>query len=103
MRVSMSPRGSFIAMILVSSPARLDEARDHAPVAQLAHGDARHLHLAIEAARPARHLAAVAHAHDRAVARQLRESQARLEALLHRTRLVVGEREQTLPPAGVFL
>src|SRR5271165_1956781 len=103
MRVSMSPRGSFIAMILVSSPARLDEARDHAPVAQLAHGDARHLHLAVEAARPARHLAAVAHADDRAVAGQRREPQARLETLLHRTRLVVGDGEQALAPAGELL
>src|SRR5271166_2038620 len=93
MRVSMSPRGSFTAMMVASSPARLHQARDKASVAQFAERNARHLHLAIEAARPARHLAAVAHAHDRAVARQLRESQARLEALLHRTRLVVGERE----------
>src|SRR5208282_2652347 len=103
MRVSISPRGSFIAMILASSPARLDQARNQALVAQFAQRDARHLHLAVEAARPAGHLATIAHANDRAVARQRREADARLEALLHRTRLVVGDVEQALAAGGEFL
>src|SRR5208337_884180 len=103
MRVSMSPRGSFITMTLDSSPARLDQAGDQALVAQFANRDARHLHLAVEAARTAGHLAAVAHAHDGAVARQRRQPEAGLEALLHRPRLVVGDVEQALAPAGEFL
>src|SRR5271165_2554963 len=100
MRVSMSPRGSFIAMIVGSSPARVDEARDLAPVAQLAHGDSRHFHLAVVAARTAGHFAAIAHPRDRAVARQRRQPDARLETLLHCTRLVVGDVEETFSPAG---
>src|SRR5271165_1560522 len=96
MRVSMSPSGSFTAMILASSPARLHEPRDQALVAQFPKRDARHLHFAIKAARTSRHFATIAHAVGRAVARQLGELQTRLEALLHRTRLVVGDVEQTL-------
>src|SRR5580692_8293856 len=103
MRVSISPRGSFVAMISASSPARLDEARNQALIAKLAERDARHLHLAIVAARPAGHLAAIAHANDRAVARQRRKADARLETLLHRTRLIVGDIEQALAPGGEFL
>src|SRR5271165_103263 len=102
-RVSMSPRGSFTAMILLLSPARLDQARDEALVAEFTQGDARHLHLAIVAARTAGHFAAVAHADDRAVARKRSEPEARLEALLHRTAVVVGDVEQPLPPAGELL
>src|SRR5271157_3898254 len=87
MRVNMSPSGSFTAMILASSPARLDQARDQALVAQFTKRDARHFHLAVETARTPGHLAAVAHTDDGAVARQRGELQTRLEALLHRTRL----------------
>src|ERR1700722_18006013 len=100
MRGSISPRGSFVAMIFASSPARLDEARNQALIAKLAQRDARHLHLAIEATRPASHLAAIAHANDRAVARQRREADARLESLLHRTRLIIGDAQQALAAGG---
>src|SRR5277367_4922613 len=103
MRVSISPRGSFIAMIVASSPARLDETGNQALIAQFAERDARHPHLAIETARPSCHFTTIAHANDRAVARQRREPDARLEALLHRTRLVVGDVEQTLSAGGEFL
>src|SRR5271154_2433330 len=65
MRVSISPRGSFIAMILASSPARLDQARYQALIAKFTQRDARHLHLAIVTARPSGHLATIAHAPDR--------------------------------------
>src|SRR5271155_4614870 len=103
MRVSMSPRGSFIAMIVASSPARLDQARNQALIAQFPQRDARHLHLAIEAARPPGHLATIAHANDRAVTRQRRKADARLEALLHRTRLIIGEVEQAVAAGGELL
>src|SRR5271165_1336542 len=101
MRVSMSPRGSFTS--LSSSPTRLDQAGNQALVAQFAHRDARHLHLAVEAARPAGHFATIANANDRAVAGQRREPDARFETLFHRTRLVVGDVEQALAPTGEFL
>src|SRR5882757_8514920 len=103
MRVSISPRGSFIAMIVASSPARLDQAWNQALIAKFAQRDARHLHLAIIAARPSGHLATIAHANDRAVARQRRKTDARLEALLHRTRLIVGEVQQALAAGGELL
>src|ERR1700722_6943466 len=103
MRVSISPRGSFVAMISASSPARLDEARDQALIPKLAERDARHLHLAIEATRPPGHLAAIAHANDRAVARQRRETDARFESPLHRARLIIGEVQQALTPCGELL
>src|SRR5271157_1327259 len=102
MRVSMSPRGSLTDIDPSSLPARFDEARDEALVAELPDGDARHLHLAIEPARAAGHLTAVSNANRGAVARQRRQLDARLETLLHRTRLVVGDFEQTPAPADVF-
>src|SRR5271166_2243367 len=74
MRVSMSPRGSLTDIDPSSLPARFDEARDEALVAELPD----------------------------AVARQRRQLDARLETLLHRTRLVVGDFEQTPAPADVF-
>src|SRR5262249_15910822 len=72
-------------------------------VAKLTQRDARHLHLAIEAARPAGHLATIAHADDRAVPRQRRKTDARLEALLHRARLVVGDIKQPFAATGELL
>src|SRR5580692_2203279 len=103
MRVSISPRGSFVAMIFASSPARLDQARYQALIAEFAERDARHLHLAIIAARPSGHLATIAHANDRAVARQRGKPYARLEPLFHRKRLIVGDVKETLTPGGEFL
>src|ERR1700753_4258407 len=103
MRVSISPSGSFVAMIFASSPARLDQARYQALIAKFTQRDARHLHLAIVGARPASHLAAITHANDRAVARQRRETDARLEALLHRPRSIIGKVEQALAAGGELL
>src|SRR5918997_6162605 len=111
MRVSMSPRGSFID-IAASSPARLDEARDQALRAELPERDPRHAELAVGGARATRDLAAVADAGASAVARQRGERQARLEALLHRPRLVVRDAQKLRalhlellhqPPAAVVL
>src|SRR5258708_17405016 len=78
-RVSISPNGSFTDMIR-PSPARLDQTRDEALRPQFPQRDARHLHLAIIAARTAGDFATVANAHGRGVARQFRQFEARLEA-----------------------
>src|SRR6185437_6720796 len=69
MRAIRSPIGSFNCM-RPSSPARLQQARNQALGAELAQRDAAELVLAEEAARPAGHLAAVADARRRRVARQ---------------------------------
>src|ERR1700755_428116 len=103
MRVSISPSGSFIAMTLPSSPARLDEAWNQALIAKFAQRNARHLHLAIDTARPSRHFTTIAHANDRAVSWQRREADPRLEALFHRTRLIVGEVKQAFATGGELL
>src|SRR5215207_1420172 len=94
MRAIMSPSGSFKAIDRSSSPARLEQARNHALRAEVAEGDAGKLVLAVKRARPSRHLAAVADAVRRGVARQLRELQGRGEPLLHRPVLVAGDRFQ---------
>src|SRR5215510_10080481 len=72
MRAIRSPSGSVKAM-RPSSPARLQQARDQALGSELAQRDAAHPVLAVIGARPAGDLAAVAHAVDRRVARQLGE------------------------------
>src|SRR3954467_5903170 len=59
MRAIRSPIGSFSCM-RSSSPARLQEAGNEALGAEIAERDARQLVLAINRARPAGHLAAVA-------------------------------------------
>src|SRR5438105_14329636 len=73
-------------------PARLDQARYQPLGAELPKSNARELVLAIEAARPARHLASVADPRRRRVARQLSEFQHRRKALLHRPLLVARDR-----------
>src|SRR5688500_6515888 len=93
MRVSMSPSGSFIN-ISSSSPARLHQARDLAAIAHGAQGDTAHLELAVEAARPAGHLAAVAETGRRRVPRQLGKLQPRREAVLLAQALVYRRRLQ---------
>src|ERR1700734_4131702 len=93
MRVSMSPNGSFTAMIL-SSPARLHEAWNEALVAEIAQRDTAHPHLAIIAARATRHFATVANAHRGAIARQRGKPDARFETLFHRQLFIVGEVQQ---------
>src|SRR5690349_2649898 len=93
MRVMRSPTGSF-RFISVPSPARLDHARDLTVGGQFAERDARELELAIEAARTARQLAAIADARGRRVARQLRELEARCVTLFQRQIFVERSRFQ---------
>src|SRR3712207_1767016 len=69
MRVSISPRGSFMDMRPSPLPARLHEAGDEALRPEFPERDARQAELAIDRARPARHLAAVADARRVRVAR----------------------------------
>src|SRR5215203_3646562 len=102
-RVSMSPTGSLIAIVAAPLPARLHEARDQPFRAELPERDARHAELAVIRARPAGHLAAIADAGRVAVARDLRQPKACLEALLHGLRLVVGNAEEPLALALVLL
>src|SRR6478672_5349527 len=91
MRVSMSPRGSVIA-ILKPLPARLGYARDQALIGQLPEHDPRQAELAVISARPAGQLAAVANPGGVPVARQLGHLQARDQALGLVLRLVVRDR-----------
>src|SRR5471030_1948704 len=98
-RAIMSPMGSLTD--ISPSPARLDHAGDLPRRRQLAKRDTRHLELAIESARPAGEQAAVADAHLGGVARQLGELQPRGEALFQRQVLIVGDRLQSVPLAGV--
>src|SRR5216683_567720 len=86
-----------------SLPARLDQARDQPPGAEIAQRDARQPELAIVAARPARDLAAIADAGRGRVARQLRELERRREPLLHRLVLVARNRFQAGTPARILL
>src|SRR5687768_8025606 len=102
MRVSISPNGSLID-IGVSLPARLHEAGDQALRAEFPQGDARHAELAVIGARPARDLAAIADAGRIGVAREFRQLQARLEALLHGFPLVIGDGEEPLALGRILL
>src|SRR6202034_3033991 len=86
-----------------SSPARLDEARDQTLRPEVAERDAAHLELAIVGARAPRHLAAIADARARGVARQLGELQRRREPLFHRQRLVAGDLLEPQAPPGNLL
>src|SRR5580698_8271638 len=70
MRASRSPSGSFIGIARPSLPARLQQARDQPFRAEIPQRDARQLVLAIVAARSAGHLATVADAGGRRIARQ---------------------------------
>src|SRR5262245_48108601 len=103
MRVIISPIGSFKFMRRHSSPARLDQAGDQPLGAELPDRDAAHLKLAIVRARTPGHLATVADARGRAVARQRRELQRGLEALLQRPGLVVDDRLEARTLAGILL
>src|ERR1700736_2874659 len=93
MRVSISPSGSLIA-ISPSLPARLHEPGHHAPRPEIAKRDTAHPELAVDAAWPSGDLATQAHSSRAAIARQLGELDATLEALLGRLRLVLGHRLQ---------
>src|SRR5713226_895207 len=113
MRVSISPRGSLIDMVRLSSPARFEHAGDLPGRGQLAHRDARQLELAVIAARTPGQGAAVAQPCLRAVARQLGELKLRLETVFRRRIAVAGDRLEPHPAgrqllgqlgaAGVFL
>src|SRR5258708_39585590 len=103
MRAIMSPSGSFTAMARTSSPARLDQARDQPLRAEVPKRDARKLQLAIEAARPTRHLTTIADAGRRRVAWKLRELERRREPLLHRAVLVARDRPEPSASARVLL
>src|SRR4029078_1627254 len=83
------------------TPPRVRSVRwwDKPGGAEVAERDARHPELAVIAARPAGDLAPVADAHGRGMARQLGELEARLETLLERFILVIGDRQQRLAPA----
>src|SRR5260221_5188907 len=91
MRVSMPTRGSVMVIVRLPSPARLHETGHHPGRRKIAERDARHLELAVHAARSAGDLATVANAHRRAVARQRSKLQSRLETLFQRQALVVGD------------
>src|SRR4029079_314587 len=99
MRAIISPIGSLTA-ICPSSPARLHEAGDQALVAKLAQGDTAQPLLAVIAAWSAGHLAAIADAGGRGIARQFGELQRRREALLNRQFLVLHDRLELLPAIG---
>src|SRR4051812_32687501 len=102
MRAIRSPIGSFNCMRL-SSPARLHEAGNEALGAKLAERDAAQLVLAVNRARAAGHLAAVAIASRRRIARQFGHFQSRGKPLLHRSGLVHGNRFQPRPATGILL
>src|SRR3954471_12360751 len=97
MRVIRSLIGSCVDILRPSLPARLDEAGNQPLRTVFAHRDAAHLVLAIDRARPAGDLAAVANPGRRRIARQLGELQGRREALLHRL-LPVGDDGLELRP-----
>src|SRR5262249_1039453 len=65
--------------------------------------DARQLVLAVERARASGHLAAIAHAGRRRVARQLGKLQRRGEALLHRLVFVGADRLEPRAQPGILL
>src|SRR4051794_6255427 len=99
-RVSISPRGSLMVIASVPSPARFEHAGDLAGGGQLAHRDARQLELAVIAARPARHRAAVADPRRRGVTRHLRQLQLCREALLAGRLAVARDRLQAFALTG---
>src|SRR6185369_13212586 len=94
MRVSISPRGSVIAIRYNPLPARLDDAGNEALVGQFPEHDPRQAELAVISARPAGQLAAVANPGRIPVARQLGHLQARDQALGLVLRLIVRDRLQ---------
>src|SRR5215470_8645181 len=102
MRVSISPSGSWSAMVPSSLPARLDETRNQTLGPELAQRKPAHLELAVIGARTAGDLAAVADAARRGVARQLSKLERGGETLLHRPRLVLRDRLEARAPGGKF-
>src|SRR5712692_3426168 len=103
MRAIMSPSGSFKAIDRSSLPARLEKSRDHTLGPEVSERDAGQLVLAVIGPRPSRHLAAVADAGGRGVARKLGELQRRRKPLFHRLVLVARDRFQPRAAARIFL
>src|SRR4029453_1088722 len=102
MRVSISPKGSVIAMRW-PLPARLRDARDQALVGQFPKHDPRQAELAIIGARTPGQLAAVANARRIPVARQLRHLEPCDQPLGLVLGLVVGESLQLLVLRRILL
>src|SRR5215207_1283796 len=100
MRVSMSPKGSLMDILLAPLPARLGHAGDEALARQIAKLVAAHSDLAVVAARAARQLTAVANANRRRVARHLCQLDARRKALFRRALQIAGDRLQALALLG---
>src|SRR4029079_8182188 len=96
MRVSISPKGSLMDILLAPLPTRLGHAGDQTLARQIAELVAAHSDLAVVAARAARQLATIANANGRRVARHLRQLDARRKALFRRDLQVVGDCLQTL-------
>src|SRR5690349_19019057 len=107
MRVSMSPSGSVTVIEfssnLAGSPARLHHSRDQALRRELPERDPRHAELAVVAAGPPRHLAAVPNAVSRRVARQLRQLELGGEPFFHAELLIAGNGFEPGPLASIFL
>src|SRR5437899_9775629 len=99
----MSPSGSFIAIARSPSPTRLDQAGDQPLGAKIPKRDARQAVLAIESARSARYLAAIANAGLRGVARQFRKFERCREPLVHRLRLLTRSGPARRAPGGMSL
>src|SRR5690606_24982986 len=91
------------AHLCLSLPARLDQTRDQAQVAQLTQGDTAHLELAIVTTRTTRHFATVANADLGGVARQFGQLEGRLEALLDRQVLILNGRLESSTLLSVLL
>src|SRR5262245_42436423 len=84
-RASISPTGSLKAMGPVSGlPARLHDAGQHSRRGELTQRQPRQFEFAIDAARAAAQLAAIAYTCRRGVARHLRKLQAGCETILRR-------------------
>src|SRR5690554_1043656 len=103
MRVSISPRGSFIDMVSPPLPAGLDHARNLSERGQFTQHDPRKFQFAIIGLRAARQFAAVVQTNSRRVARQFGEFQVRLEALFHRDVLVCRGLLESGALGGIFL
>src|ERR1700719_107102 len=94
MRVMRSLIGSCVDMSDPPLPARLHEPGNQALGAEFTQRDAAELVLAIDRARASGHLAAIADARGRRIARHFGKLQGRREALFHRLLLVGDDRLQ---------
>src|SRR6185437_10274252 len=103
MRVNRSPSGSFMDIVRLSSPARLQQAGDQPLGAELAQRNARQLVLAVIAAWTPGDFTTVANARGRRIARQLGELERRGKALLDRHGLVLRYRLEPRAPARILL